>query len=367
MLDLPEVRRIQKFGKSTLMVSLPASWVKAMGLVAGDSISIEVMEDGTLRLAPLQLVQRKEEKRLKVKVSKGSSEALLTRSIMAGYLLGVDVITVDAMDGVLTETHLKSIRNVVKDLLGAEIIENTPSRITIQVLVDPSKYSAPNLLTRVINLVRFMLQHIQTALLDRKIYLLSEVLEMEKEVDRLHALAVRQFLQAQNDRSLAKHLGIKSSLIPEYRGIIKALEEAADALSSLVQILSEDHGQDIMDILRLNADLLKECLDYMLMVVDRLDKVFKTLDPYITNDVLNMISEYYVLIRKYDEMLFKSLKTIEATIGKEISVDRKYLHLREFIDKLIEVGRMMESAAESAFDISIDKTGEVLDISRVFL
>lgn len=352
---MPEVRRVQKFGRSTLMISLPSTWVKSVGLSPGDTVSIEVLEDGTLRLAPISMMQKKEEKKLKIKVSQGSSETLLTRAIYAGYLLGMDIIIVESTNGVMSEPHLRVIRNTVKNLIGAEIIENTPSKITIQVLIDASKYSAATIISRMGNIVRFMIQHIQTAIIEGKQYLLNEVLELEGEVDRLHALTVRQLLLSQTNRTLGKYLGIKPSLATEYRGVVRAFEEAADALYSAAEILING-GEGVMQKLKNTEDTLKECLDTLLLIVDRTDKSLKTMNPYLVNEVINLIHEYHGHIKKYNEMVFKTL-----------GLDESYLVIREFIDKLNEVSREMESVAETAFDIAIEKTGEVLDISKAYL
>lgn len=360
---MPEVRRIQRFGKSTLMVSLPAGWVRSMKLSPGDSVSIDLMEDGSLRIMPLYMSQKREEKLLQIKVSRNSSEVLLARSVVAGYLLGADVIVVDAMDGVLSETHLKTVRDLVKELLGAEILEHTPSKVSIQILIDPSKYSALNLLNRLLNRVKFMIQHLQIAVIDNKPYLLREIEEIEKEVDRLHALAIRQFLQAQNDRSLGKYLGIKTSLIPEYRGIVKGLEEVADALSSAAQVLKELDERGQLSLFNYESNILKESLDYLFMTVERIDKVFKTLDLYVANEVINTVTEYYTLIRKYDELFFRSLKQEEPNK----LFDKGYVLVREFIDRLIEAGRSLESVSEALFDISIEKAGTTLDICKIFI
>ncbi len=351
---MPEVRRVQKFGRSTLMISLPSTWVKSVGLSPGDTISIEVLDDGTLRLAPLSMIKEKKEKTLKIKVSQGSSETLLVRAIYAGYLLGVDKIIVETT-GVMSAPHLKVIRNTVKNLIGAEIIENTPSKIVIQVLIDASKYSAATIINRMGNIVRFMIQHIQTAVLEGKHYLLEEVLELETEVDRLYALTVRQLLLSQINRTLGKYLGIKPSLGTEYREVVSAFEEASDALYAAAEILING-GKDVIEKLRDTEDTLKECLDTLLLIVDRTDRSLKTMDPYLVNEVINLINEYHLHIKKYNEMAFKKL-----------GLDESYLVIREFIDKMNEVSREMESIAETAFDISIDKMGDVLDISKTYL
>lgn len=352
---MTEVRRVQKFGRSTLMISLPSTWVKSVGLSPGDTVGIEVLEDGTLRLAPLSMMQKKKERILRIRVSQASSETMLTRAIYAGYLLGMDSIIIESVSIVLSEEHLKIIRNTVNNLIGAEIIENTPSKISIQVLIDASKYSASTIISRMANLVRFMIQHIETAVLENKSYLLNEVMELEKEVDRLHALTVRQLLLSQMNRTLGKYLGIKPSLATEYRGVVRAFEEAADALNEAANILIKG-GEDVILKLRDRSETLKECLDTLLLIIDRTDRGLKSGDLYLVNEVINLIKEFYGHVKKYNEMIFKKL-----------GLDESYLIIREFIDKLNEVSRDMEAIAETAFDIAIEETGELLDISKAYL
>jgi len=54
-------------------------------------------------------------------------------------------------------------------------------------------------------------------------------------------------------------------------------------------------------------------------------------------------------------------------VFRELGLDEAYLTIREFSDRLYEVSREMETIAETAFDIAIEKTGEVLDISRTYV
>jgi len=352
---LQEIRRVQRFGRSTLMISLPAEWVKSVGLSPGDTVNIEVLEDGTLRLAPLSMVGRRRERVLTVRVSSGSSENLLTRSIYAGYILGMDRIVIESVSGVLSEVHLKVIRGVVRLLIGSEIIEHTPKKVIIQIMIDPSKYSATAVVGRMSNLVRFMIQHIQTSIIEEKPHLLNEVAELENEVDRLHALSARQLLLAQANRSVSKYLGIKPTLVTEYRAVVRSFEEAADSLYRASEILVV-RGSEILAKLARMSEIVKEATDTLLLIVDRVDRCLSQLDPYLINEALNLITEYHSHIRKYNEMLFK-----------EFGLDEAYLAIREFVDRLNEASNALETVAETAFDIAIEKTGETLDISRAYL
>jgi len=352
---LPEVRRVQKFGRSTLMISLPAEWVKSVGLNPGDAVNIEVLEDGSLRLTPLSIATRKKERELRVKVSSGSSESLLTRTIYAGYVLGMDKIVIESISGVLSETHLRIVRDMIRLLIGTEIIEYTPKKIVIQILIDPSKYSTMAVIGRMSNLVRFMVQHIETAITENKPHLLNEVRELENEVDRLHALTARQLILTQVNKMIGKYLGIKPTLATEYRAVIRAYEEAADTLDKAANILLSN-GKEVIEKIRSKLDVFKEFIDMLLLIIDRVDRCLSQPDPYLVNEALNLIAEYRNHIRKYNEMLFR-----------ELGLDKTYLTIREFIERLGEAANALETIAETAFDIAVEKTGEVLDISKSFV
>ena len=352
---MPEVRRVQKFGRSTLMISLPAEWVKSVGLNPGDAVNIEVLEDGSLRLTPLSIATRKKERELRVKVSSGSSESLLTRTIYAGYVLGMDKIIIESVSGVLSETHLRIVRDMIRLLIGTEIIEYTPKKIVIQILIDPSKYSTMAVIGRMSNLVRFMVQHIETAITENKPHLLNEVRELENEVDRLHALTARQLILTQVNKMIGKYLGIKPTLATEYRAVIRAYEEAADTLDKAANILLSN-GKEVIEKIRSKHDVFKEFIDMLLLIIDRVDRCLSQPDPYLVNEALNLIVEYRNHIRKYNEMLFR-----------ELGLDKTYLTIREFIERLGEAANALETIAETAFDIAVEKTGEVLDISKSFV
>ncbi len=352
---MPEVRRVQKFGRSTLMISLPAEWVKSVGLSPGDAVNIEVLEDGSLRLTPLGLATQKKERVLRVRVSPGSSESLLTRTIYAGYVLGMDRIVIESVSGVLSETHLRIIRDMTRLLIGTEIIEHTPKRIIIQILIDPSKYSAMAIISRMSNLVRFMVQHLETAILERKPHLLNEVKELENEVDRLHALTARQLILTQINKMVGKYLGIKPTLATEYRAVVRAYEEAADTLDRAADLLLSN-GDVVIEKLSSKIDIFKESMDMLLLIIDRVDRCLTQPDPYLVNEALNLIAEYRSHMRKYNEMLFR-----------EVGLDEAYLTVREFIDRLGETANAFETIAETAFDIAIERTGEALDISKSFV
>ncbi|MDW8010968.1 MAG: phosphate uptake regulator PhoU, partial [Sulfolobales archaeon] len=250
-----EIRRVQKFGKSTLMVSLPAEWVRAVDLHPGDSVSIEVLDDSSIRISPLSTERQVRELTASITVGKNASESLLSRVIYAQYLLGADRIEILSEESVMPENIFRSLKNIAKTLIGVEIIEQSPNRIVLQILIDSSKYSTVTVINRMLELIKSMFEYIETYVVSGAAHLLTEVQEMEVEVDKLNALIVRQLIDLIRRRGTARQLGVRDSLATEYRNIAKSLEEVADALSEIAAILQE-RGPFLLEKMRKEISVL---------------------------------------------------------------------------------------------------------------
>lgn len=335
-----EIRRVQKFGKSTLMVSLPAEWVRSVGLRPGDPVSIEVAEDGSIKVVPLALARVTKERSARISVGRGTSEQLLSRVIYSLYLVGTDRIEVVSQESVMPENLLKSLRSVSKSLIGVEIVEYSPGRIVLQILVDPSKYSATTVIGRMLELVRSMFEYIETYVASGAAHLLDEVLELEVEVDKLNALIVRQLVELVRHRGLAKQLEVRDYLATEYRNIAKSLEEAADALSEIAVILKERGGY-LLEKLRREVSVLSECIDMAVLIMDRISKSLATRDLQLSNELLDLVAEYRGHFKKYADLVYRVL-----------GLDEAYLSIKDVLERFAVAGKSLESIAESVFDIN---------------
>jgi len=47
-----EVRKVQRAGQKTLLVSIPSEYAKHLEIHEGDNVTVKEEEDGTLRLIP---------------------------------------------------------------------------------------------------------------------------------------------------------------------------------------------------------------------------------------------------------------------------------------------------------------------------
>ena len=342
-------RRVQRFGKSTLMVSLPAEWVRQVNLKPGDEVLIEVINNMSIRITPLSMLSKLPEKKVKVIISRTSSEETLTRCLYATYILGYDKIIVESKDGYLSEYQLKSIRHLIRNLIGLEIVEYTPNKITMQVFVDPTRYPVAELLKRMCNLLKFMVEHFATAVIDGQHYLLHEVEELENEIDRLYTLVVRQLL-------LLAHVPHKSPLglplITEYRIIAKSLEDSGDAIGQAAVILKS--SSTILRELVAIKDLLRELTDTISLIIDRTLIAFDKLDLVLINELISHTNELQKHITRYDMIISRKFEHNEI-----------YTTIRGILDRFRIVSRNLRTIAEIEFDVAIKMLGESIDISKV--
>ncbi|MCI2414544.1 MAG: phosphate uptake regulator PhoU [Candidatus Aramenus sp.] len=346
-----EVRRVQKFGKSTLMVSLPAEWVKEVGLNPGESIYLEVDEDGSLKVYPPNLKSENASKEVKVVVKSTSPADLAGRTVYSLYVLGYDKITVESSNGPLNEEILRKVKDAVRSLIGLEIISQDLTTIQIQSFLDPTKYNMNSLINRLSNTLKQMLHYLNLGIKEASRTFLQEVVELEKEVDRLYYLSLRQLLIAQVNRSLAYMIGVKRIQIVGNRILMKAIEEAADEISDAANDLLSLHPEDL-EAIKSSWDKIDMLIDQTSVVIDHVIKVLGKEDVKLVNEV---IDELETLRR----VLITEAIGIEEKIGK-LNSQRALVVTRTLNLRLYNAIRRMEPIAEIAFNRSIENLKEIV-------
>jgi len=342
---IAETRKVQRFGRSTLMVSLPSEWVKSVGLKPGDLVRIEVRDDGTLMIVPEALIEKRMKgKEVTIVVDHTTPEEVLVRSIYAMYIAGYDRINVECDEPYILSQQLHAIRNIVRMLIGAEIVEQTANKVSIQVFIDVEKYGLENLVLRMINALKSMLDFLMLSIKSGKREHLRELMELEYELDRVHALAVRYTY-------VLSMMG-GTPFLTEYRALIKDFEDIGDSLTCAAQAF-EDQPEILSKIgtsLSYQLDELKELLFYAFDVIyDALTKE----DVYIATKAVDIAIEVSKFVSKLESEILPKFNTAE-----------EYSRIKTFFDKMQLVCNHLQGAAELSFDIVLGKRKERIDLRR---
>ncbi|RLG78130.1 MAG: hypothetical protein DRO12_00200 [Thermoprotei archaeon] len=347
MKRLSEVRKVQRFGKSTLMVSLPAEWVKVMGLKPGDLVRINVREDGTLVVVPHSSTVHREESIVEILISSKTSDELLRRAIYTSYITGHDKIVIRSVDPSLTADQVQGVRSMVRALIGAEIVEQDLSKIVVQVFIDTARYNIQNLVSRMINIIKSMISYLNAGLHEFKTSLFRELLELEFELDRVYTLAVRYtyVLSSQREQESAEEL----PLLTEYRALIKSLEDVGDTLSSIAKLVDGDSTfEKLARILREPiaeiSDLINYSLDVMMASLNSRNVLLANKSVDITAELVSYFSK------------------LEYSVVKKVGME-EYPKVRSMLERIRLACNYLQSSAEMIFDIVVASKGNRIDLT----
>ncbi len=227
-----ETRKVYVSGGSTYVISLPKKWVKKTNLKPGDSLVVS--EQGSSLLIETGVIE-KESLTKEIKISQITSSGALERILIASYLVGYDTIKIklDRKDHL---AYREIIRKILDYLIGVEIVEDTNVAMTLEIMLDYKRMSTIQILQRMFAIDRSMLLDLAKALETMDIGLAKDIIEREKEIDRLYFLVVRQLKSAVEYQQVAEKLGIKSQRdCLGYRIVVKVLERIADHIENIAK------------------------------------------------------------------------------------------------------------------------------------
>lgn len=227
-------RRLQKIGSSILM-SLPAEWIKTLGLKKGDILSIENNDDNSITIFPTSN-RNSQAKEIAIHLLDLSHEKLINQ-IYGAYLLGYDIIKIVGRTQIDFENR-EIIKKAMRNLIGLEIVDEDGLNMTIQFLLDAHSMNISKILKQMSSIVSGMHKDIVNAMKtsDSEIDLL--VRGRDDEVNRQYFLIVRLIRTAMMDRRLASSLDLSNIDILDYRIAANHLENAGDFISRLSSQLS---------------------------------------------------------------------------------------------------------------------------------
>src|SRR5213593_1647020 len=136
-----ELRKLQRTPDGTYLVTIPKAWAKRAGLGAGSVISYEERQDGRLLLSP-----KIDEERQPLETMIEASP-LVRREIIERYLLGYDIIRIQAKDTITPQLRDEA-RRTTKRLVGLEVLEEDSKKMVLQCLVEPSLLVPERILRR---------------------------------------------------------------------------------------------------------------------------------------------------------------------------------------------------------------------------
>lgn len=328
-----DARKVQRVGQSTLAVSLPKRWAEEVNLKRGDTVFFKHESDHSLRLMPSALAERKAAPRVHVVNADQCSEPrMLERVIVGNYILGHDSIWITSTRR-LRSSHVEETRGITSKLMGLAIMEETPNNILLQCSIDPVKFPVRTLMRRLYIIASTMHKEAVQALVDCNSELAEESIRRENEADTLYWLIVRLLISSQQDRSIAKKIGVEDMhQITGNRTIAAYLERIAD--------WGEIIARDAVEIIERRDDIE----DYVIEGISRISELAydicsKAMRCLFANDIR--------LANEAIETYKGTVEVEEQELVKRIAVEASGPHACPYLRRvLLAIRRIAELGAE---------------------
>ena len=226
-----DVRKLISFGKGSYIISMPKSWVEKNNLKKGDLISVS--DDGfELILSANQPEEKPDIKEIFID-AKGKELEFLKVEIVSSYLNGYDTINI-AFDSSYKDAP--RIKDIIRNLSGLEIMEQTSTRIVAKNLININEISISNVIRRMDIITRAMME--DTILCYRGNCNYESIHNRDFDVNRLYFLGYRVIKNAMKNPRIAKSLGIEPWKLHSDAMMILRLEKIADRQKRIARYLS---------------------------------------------------------------------------------------------------------------------------------
>jgi len=233
-----EMRKLQVTGGSTYVLSLPKEWVTQNKLKKGSSLLIREEENGVLSILPPEMGKPERREEAFIEVSPKDNPNALTRKAVAAYLVGYSIIHIRAKgQQQLSSRQRNTLKTFARRLLvGTEIVTDTSTELTLQVLLSYPELSVPSALRRMCIITSSMHKDAITALKKLDSQLAEDVIATDNEVDRFHLYIIRQLKMAVQNPRIIKEIGLTNPRdCLGYRLITKTVERTADHAANIAR------------------------------------------------------------------------------------------------------------------------------------
>lgn len=249
-------RKIVAFGKNSYIVSLPISWVKENKLGKGDSVYVDALGD-ELKITARENEEKTEPTEIIID-TKNKDLHFIETEIVSAYLKNYDII---AIKGDNLQDTAVDIKNIVHNLAGLEILEQTKSKIMVRYLLDTKEISIETLVRRIDIICR--------SIIDDSIHCSSDdeyegIYQRDMDINRLVFLAYRVMRSALLNPRIAKSMRIHPIDVLTNWEIVMRLEKIGDQSKRVARHLRKLSSKKIRsEIVTIYNEIKKDYADVM--------------------------------------------------------------------------------------------------------
>ena len=225
-------RKLIKFGESSYVVSLPVEWVKKNSLSKGSTIFVDESSSSELILS-LDNSSKREEYEVVIDL-KSKDKHQIHREVTSAYVKGATTIIIK---GNKLKSNFSVVKNLLHNLMGLEIMEQTSSRIVAKDILSVDTLSIENIIRRITIITESMLEDSKKITTNFSNY--RNLNSRDIEVNRLVFLVLRIIKMGFNSPALAKQIKMTNEDLFKNWNIVDFLEEIADEAKRISRIIPQ--------------------------------------------------------------------------------------------------------------------------------
>jgi phosphate uptake regulator len=288
-----EQRKLQVTGGSTFILSLPKDWATRNELKKGSSMVVREEDDGSLSITPSTFARKEKQDEAFIKTSTNDNPDAVMRTAISAYLDGYNILHIRAQGQKILSSKLRNhLKNFARNyLVGTEIVIDTPTELTLQVLLNYPELTVQNALSRMAIIASSMHKEAIVSLKKLDYSSAKSVIETDREVNRFGLYIVRLLKLAVSNQRLVKEIGLNSQKdCLGYRLIGKSVERTADHATKIAEntlqlkdSVSEEFSQKIDQLSGLANSMFESAIDALFRhdfnlaesVIEKLGQVHK--------------------------------------------------------------------------------------------
>jgi phosphate uptake regulator len=338
-------RRIQCTGRGAYIISLPKGWVEELDLKRGSEIAFNIQPDNTLLLVPRKITEKQTQtdttksKEYVINVDPKEATKTTLRMIRALYAIGADIIHIHFKNLKNPQNYKNEAKNFVRNtFLGAEIIDETPDEITLQIFIRHTEFGIEKAIHRMAIVALAANRNAITTLTDPNPSLSESVIQARNDVNRLGLYIVRQ-LKYGIERNLYRELGLqtpKEFLL--YRIAVNDIENIAENALNIIS----------------NINAFQKLLDTQTLFIK---------DP-IDEEVYEPLTNYYTQAQQlYEDAVKAMFKQDYKEAEKLISKRETYVELEKELMIIISSKKMDPNIA-TILRLIFDNAKRIMDYTK---
>jgi len=310
-------RQVQLTGGSSFIVTLPKGWAKQQGIKSKSTLVMRILDDGGLIIYPEGRAPRREFREIVIEASQH-----VDRDITGAYLYGYDLIRITSPLG-FREEEITLIKKTIRRLAGAEIVEEKPNTMEVQIMLDPEAVTPEKVLRRQYALVQGMVWDVARAVQTRDASLAWAIIQRDEEVDRHYFTLVRVIRSAIRNPEIGRKLKQTPLNLLDLRVAAKFLEDSGDQAVNIARELSIHGVENAGDnILKSFSELVNVILE---MGNEPLDALLED-KPSLTLHVLSLRREFVKRGEEFRRLLSKASPKAQVIL----------MHYYSCLDKICE-------------------------------